>query len=216
MEFAYAGGTGAATTNAVTAQPAFLFIGGVNQAISPSLFSVWMNGGFQQAQNPAYVTAPCSSLTQFQIGNPAYWANLPKGNIAELLVVNTGTNTLSAADRQRLEGYLANKWWGAGTNNVLPSGHPYKNSAPLTTLPAPPAPVIPANGVSVAGGVVSLTFPTVSGYQYQVVYKNALTDATWQVVAPGYVTATSTNMAVTDSGAVGHASRFYRVEAASP
>jgi len=133
MEFAYDGGTGAATTNTVTGQPVFMFIGGVNQATSPSQFSIWMNGGFQQAQNPTVVTTPCSSLTQFRIG-PSTSYQKPHGNLAELIVVNTGTNTLATADRQKIEGYLANKWWGSGTNNPLPSGHPYKNSAPTNGI----------------------------------------------------------------------------------
>jgi hypothetical protein len=74
-----------------------------------------------------------------------------------------------------------------------------------------------AQSVSVTGGVVSLTFPTVSGYQYRVDYKNALTDAAWQVVAPGFVTSTNgANLTVSDAGAPTQGSRFYRVEAVSP
>ena len=96
----------------------------------------------------------------------------------------------------------------------MPLNHPYKNSVPLIV---PPTPVLPPNGVSVAGGVVSLNFPTVSGYQYRVDYKNALTDLAWQIVAPGFVTSTnSANLTVTDSTAPTQGSRFYRVEAVSP
>jgi autotransporter-associated beta strand protein len=213
VEFAYNGGTGAATTNAVTSQAAFLFISGVNQATNPNQFSVWMNGGFQEALVPTGVLHSGSSLTQFRIG-PSGTSQLPHGNIAELIIVNTGTNTLSNGKRQQIEGYLANKWWGSGTNNPLPLNHPYKNSVPLIV---PPTPVLPPNGVSVAGGVVSLNFPTVSGYQYRVDYKNALTDLAWQIVAPGFVTSTnSANLTVTDSTAPTQGSRFYRVEAVSP
>jgi len=76
---------------------------------------------------------------------------------------------------------------------------------------------MPTQGVSVTGGVVSLTFPTVAGYQYRVDYKNALTDATWQVVAPGFVISTNgANITVIDSGAIGQGTRFYRVDAANP
>jgi hypothetical protein len=155
MEFAYSGGSGAATTNAVTGQPAFLFIGGVNQATSPSLFSIWMNGGFQQAQNPLYATTPSSSLTQFRIGQSS--SSRPHGNIAELIMVNTGTNTLSNADRQNIEGYLANKWWGPGANNLLPSGHPYKNSAPT----------IPVYGITATNGIGGTLTPTGTNYVLQ-------------------------------------------------
>jgi hypothetical protein len=213
MEFAYNGGTGAYTAASVTGQPAFLFADGVNQATSPSLFSIWKNGTAETSRNPTIVTAHSTSLTQFRLG-PSGSSQLPHGNIAELIVVNTGTNTLASGKRQQIEGYLANKWWGAGTNNPLPSGHPYKNSVPLIV---PPTPVLPPNGVSVAAGVVSLNFPTVAGYQYRVDYKNALTDAAWQVVAPGFVTSTNgANLTVTDSTAPAQGSRFYRLEAAGP
>ena len=139
MEFAYNGGTGAYTAASVTGQPAFLFADGVNQATSPSLFSIWKNGTAETSRNPTGVTTHSSSLTQFRIG-PSGSSQLPHGNIAELIIVNTGTNTLSNGKRQQIEGYLANKWWGAGTNNPLPSNHPYKNSVPLIV---PPTPVLP-------------------------------------------------------------------------
>lgn len=40
------------------------------------------------------------------------------------------TSNLSLTDVQKIEGYMANKWWGLGSSNPLPSDHPYKNSAP--------------------------------------------------------------------------------------
>jgi hypothetical protein len=50
---------------------------------------------------------------------------LPAGcQLFEVLMFNS---TLSTADRQRLEGYLAWKW---GTVASLPAGHPFKNSPP--------------------------------------------------------------------------------------
>jgi autotransporter-associated beta strand protein len=138
MELAYNGGEGETTDTAVTGQPAFLFASAMNQAVSPSLFSVWMNGASQGERNTTlvYTTTPSSSLTQFRIGQ----ANnqQPHGDIAELIVVNTGTGTLAESDRQMIEGYLANKWWGSGSNNMLPAGHPFKTSAPKSNL-SPPA-----------------------------------------------------------------------------
>jgi hypothetical protein len=41
-----------------------------------------------------------------------------------------GTSNSSLADVQRIEGFLANKWWGVGSVNTLPSDHPYKNAPP--------------------------------------------------------------------------------------
>ncbi|MGN6554673.1 MAG: hypothetical protein ACTHLW_13265 [Verrucomicrobiota bacterium] len=92
-------------------------------------------------------------------------------------------------------------------------------------LPPPPAPVLSGSSLSMSGGVPSFTFATVSGYKYRLVYKNALTDPTWQPViyAPNYPApdgwgAVSTGAAatITDSAASGQPKRFYRVEAANP
>ncbi|MDB3959157.1 hypothetical protein N9408_09640, partial [Opitutales bacterium] len=49
-----------------------------------------------------------------------------KGDLGELLIFNTA---LSDSDIAKIEGYLAHKW---GLTGSLASGHPYKNSAPLT------------------------------------------------------------------------------------
>jgi hypothetical protein len=50
------------------------------------------------------------------------WLN---GDLGELIITRTA---LSAAERQRLEGYAAHKW-GLAAN--LPGGHPYRSAAPL-------------------------------------------------------------------------------------
>jgi hypothetical protein len=50
------------------------------------------------------------------------------GYVGETIVV---TGSLSDANRQRLQGYLAHKW-GLAAN--LPSDHPFKNAAPTTQL----------------------------------------------------------------------------------
>jgi len=47
------------------------------------------------------------------------------GDIAEIIFV---TGTVTTADRERMEGYLAHKW---GLTAQLPEAHPYKNSVPL-------------------------------------------------------------------------------------
>ncbi|MCX6924643.1 MAG: hypothetical protein NT154_15725, partial [Verrucomicrobia bacterium] len=137
MEFAYDAGEGEETDVAVTGQPAFLFIGALDQVPNPVVFSVWKDGVSQGSRNPtaAYQTTPSASLSEFRIGLADVSARNPNGDIAELVMLNTGTTNLADADRQRLEGYLAHKWWGAGTNNTLPSTHPYKNVAPSNGVP---------------------------------------------------------------------------------
>jgi uncharacterized protein YmfQ (DUF2313 family) len=49
-----------------------------------------------------------------------------KGKLAEILVF---TDSLSLADRQKVEGHLSWKWTGDGS--LLPTGHPYKDSIPV-------------------------------------------------------------------------------------
>ena len=95
----------------------------------------------------------------------------------------------------------------------------------FTTLASPPAPVLSGGAVTLSGGVPTFTFPTVAGYKYRLVYKNALTNVLWlPVISPpdfpspdGWsATATGTAMSVTDSGVAGMGQRFYRLEAAYP
>ena len=86
-------------------------------------------------------TAADESIITF-IGNSSGGGGQPWGTLQELLIFNT---TLSLANRQILEGYLAWKW---GLNRSLPTTHPYYNSAvyslnmpnvvfPLYSYPAP-------------------------------------------------------------------------------
>jgi hypothetical protein len=60
---------------------------------------------------------------------------------------------------------------------------------------------------SVAGGVVSLSFPTESGLAYTVQYKSNLTDSTWQTLST--VNGTAATVTVTDT--TGSTHRFYRL-----
>ncbi len=50
-----------------------------------------------------------------------------RGPMCEVVM---SVNVLGTSDRQKLEGYLAHRWQGAGGANNLPSGHPYKAAAP--------------------------------------------------------------------------------------
>jgi hypothetical protein len=59
-------------------------------------------------------------LTIFNDSSSAGWT----GKCSEFIL---GDTTLSSADRERIEGYLAHKWALTGS---LPGGHPYKNAAP--------------------------------------------------------------------------------------
>lgn len=86
------------------------------------------------------------------------------------------------------------------------------NSSPAVATPL----VLPTGGVAAEGGQVTLSFPTTAGVQYQVVYKDSLADAAWQVVPPGSSIATGSVMTVVDPGLAGRAFRFYRLQVVSP
>ena len=84
----------------------------------------WVNGSARTV--PAWlqslnVDSSTSGLGRYINGN----SHFLQGYIAEIVFVNN--TTLSTADRQLLEGYLAWKW---GTAAFLPSGHPYKTNPP--------------------------------------------------------------------------------------
>jgi hypothetical protein len=52
------------------------------------------------------------------------------GALAELIMIN---GSISTADRQKIEGYLAWKW---GLQGDLDAGHPYKNERPIISRKA--------------------------------------------------------------------------------
>ena len=62
-----------------------------------------------------------AATTGLYLGGPSNYFN---GTLSELLVFS---NALTSTERQRIEGYLANKW---STQASLPSDHPYKSVAP--------------------------------------------------------------------------------------
>ena len=72
-----------------------------------------------------------------------YLANVDflSGNIAEVLIVNGAFNN---EDRQKMEGYLANKW---GISNLLPNGHAHKSA--LVDV------AVTASSFAVTGGSIS-------------------------------------------------------------
>lgn len=70
-----------------------------------------------------------SGNATFQLGCTAASLDLFAGDIAEVVYVDT----LSDANRQKIEGYLAHKW---GITATLPADHPYKTDAPVDAFPA--------------------------------------------------------------------------------
>ena len=62
------------------------------------------------------------------------WASSERADfvVSEILVFSS---SLSASEREKVEWYLAHKWW---QDNVLPANHPYKNTPPEWWTPPPP------------------------------------------------------------------------------
>ena len=76
-------------------------------------------------QKTIHVLQPDGAVTTGQIGRDRGFASRTfKGSMKEILLFDY---ILTESDRQKMEGYAAWKW---GTVASLPSGHPYKSSAP--------------------------------------------------------------------------------------
>lgn len=105
-----------AATTAYTAGALGLF--GVE--LSGGSIRVRLNGGSESATATGNTNA--SATGTLLIGR-TYGAYLD-GKIGEIVFFDSA---LSAANRQRMEGYLAHKW---GLSANIPNDHPYKNSAP--------------------------------------------------------------------------------------
>jgi methionine-rich copper-binding protein CopC len=71
-----------------------------------------------------------------------------QGYVYEIILT---TGTLSPADRQKIEGYLAWKW---GTQASLPVGHPYESAAPESSDTTPPT-IATLNPTDEATGVLT-------------------------------------------------------------
>lgn len=84
--------------------------------------------GTSVASSNTFLTAGTTSNTlgavDVSIGNQPSSNNAFGGDIGEIVVC---TESLSAGDRQKLEGYLAWQW---GQQGSLPVGHPYKSAPP--------------------------------------------------------------------------------------
>lgn len=90
--------------------------------ILASLRSIYVDGtlGDDDTTVESLATAP----TQFWFGSDSNPTNFYTGDLGEFVQYN---GTLSQADREQVEGYLAWKW---GLQANLPGGHPYQSSPP--------------------------------------------------------------------------------------
>tara|TARA_R100000655_G_scaffold28617_1_gene58105 strand:+ start:17695 stop:19227 length:1533 start_codon:yes stop_codon:yes gene_type:complete len=99
--------------------------------VSASRVSSTCNGFLNGSDMTTTGTTNSGSISNsnvFDIGATAVGGNPLTGDIAEILV---GGSTLTTSDRQKIEGYLANKW---GKLADLPSDHPYKTVPPTVSI----------------------------------------------------------------------------------
>ena len=95
----------------------------VSATYTPSTFSPFVNG----TATPTTLAGTTVATTGIFVGGPSNYFN---GTISELLVYSAN---LSAAQRQRVEGYLIQKW---GLSAQTVAGHQYKLIPPAASQPA--------------------------------------------------------------------------------
>jgi hypothetical protein len=94
----------------------------VSATYTPSTFSPFING----TATSSTLAGTTLATTGIFVGGPSNYFN---GSISELLIYSS---TLSAAQRQQVEGYLVQKW-RLSTQTL--SNHPYKLIPPATVVP---------------------------------------------------------------------------------
>jgi hypothetical protein len=105
----------------------------VSATYAPTTFSPFVNGS-----NATTLAGTTLATTGIFVGGPSNYFN---GTISELLIYSAN---LSAAQRQRVEGYLIQKW---GLSAQTLSTHLYKTIPPATSQPAQFDEVTPGNWV---------------------------------------------------------------------
>jgi hypothetical protein len=96
--------------------------GNVSAPMTSSSWYVNVSVAGSRTSNGSAIGSGQGTESSFSIMNSAF--STVAWNAAELVIV---AGTLSASDRQKLEGYLAWKW---GLQGSLPASHPYKSAAP--------------------------------------------------------------------------------------
>jgi hypothetical protein len=96
-----------------------------------------------------------------------------------------------------------------GTTNILRLGGTTGNEVNVNFLMLVGTPPTPKLTATVSGGNIHISFPTQTGYSYQLQYKNNLTDANW--ISLGSPLSGNGSIQTIDDSAAGN-TRFYRVE----
>lgn len=97
---------------------------------------------------------------------------------------------------------------GVETLQITSGGNLNANYYMLAPAPAPAAVV--TLSVAITSGQPAISFPTVTGHSYTLVYKNNLTDASWTTLTS--VSGNNNTQTITDSTASGVSHRYYAVQ----
>jgi uncharacterized repeat protein (TIGR01451 family) len=160
-----------------------------------------------------------SALT-FTVTDVGYGPNLfyylrPGGSTITTNVVTTfTTNTLITFTTNAVTTYTTNSVVSfTPTNTVTATGMDARQGntvAATANCPDPVGQVLPAPVIiTMANGLLGLSFPSENGKSYTVQYKTALSDPTWTDLET--VVGTGGNLPVTDGVAAQQPTRFYRV-----
>ncbi len=90
-----------------------------------SVQQVWVDGTNLVSDASGHTVSAVGGIA---FGSDGTASNFDNCRMGEVMVIN---GTVSATNRQKLEGYLANKW---GLTASLPAGHPYKTLSPTTAI----------------------------------------------------------------------------------
>lgn len=117
-------GTDVTVSNGTVTSGTAVVLGGVADIGTRLLLSV--NGTTYETTTFGTVGNKYSNVVPNRVGffGDRYGAATYEYSIGEVIMLNKAVST---ADREKIEGYLAHRW---GLEGSLPSGHPYKNSAP--------------------------------------------------------------------------------------
>ena len=174
--------------------------------------------GINQAleHDPALGATPDGGLHAMSTGGPGTLALYQLSTFTGPLAIdaNVEVNLAYTADERVASVSIGGVDQGKGTFGVghLNPGGVFTGTGTVTVLAPPPTPVLPPSSFSIQGGMPTFKdIPTVAGYTYYLVWKNALTDASWTPITPGTVS-TGVPITLTDPSPSPQG-RFYRIEA---
>jgi hypothetical protein len=187
---------------------------GYNQTVPATAGATYHAGGWFYMSGHSSLAGPVTVTLQFSFkdvgGNTLAAFSAPQINATSVTDTWTSlqvTNATGAVDLVAPAGTVALTVQVYEYNWSYAGGSVYADDLYVTqaSLPAPSAVTITASAV---GGLMNLSFPTTSGFTYEVLYASSLTSPiTWRTNAT--VAGDGTVKGVSDS--IGAANRFYRV-----